>query len=111
MIPRTVPCDNAVAVTITSPLRHLCPFVNEVDYGTVTVTWQTIGATYELHSLAEYLRGFKDSEMSHESITDRIRHDLAACSDLDVVSVETTWTTAGMGVSCSSTPIPAGVTP
>lgn len=109
--PTTVPCDNDVAVTVTSPLRHRCPFVDEVDDGTVTITWEPLGSTYELHSLAEYLHGFKDSEISHEAISDRIRHDLSAHLDIHVVSVETTWMTAGMEVSCSTLPTHAAVTP
>lgn len=107
----TKPCDSDVTVTASGPIRHRCPFVNEIDDGTISITWQPLGETYELHSLAEYLRGFKDAEMSHEAVTDRIRHDLSVVPRINLISVETTWTTAGMGVLCSTRPTRAEVTP
>lgn len=98
----TVKDSSDVVVSIKADLRHLCPHVEEIDYGTVEITWRVDGSTYELHSLAEYLRGFKDSEISHEQITDRIRHDLSVNEGIELVSVETTWGTAGMEVRCST---------
>lgn len=103
----TVEDSSDVTITAKATLRHLCPHVEEVDYGTVTIAWRVNGATYELHSLAEYLRGFKDSRISHEQITDRIRHDLSVVDGIELVSVETTWDTAGMEVRCSTSPTPA----
>lgn len=103
---RTVDSQAPVEMTVTAPLRHLCPFVDEVDEGTVTVTWAVDGTTHELHALADYLRGWKDSTVSHEEITDRIAHDLQA-TGLHVREVTTAWTTAGMEVRCSTSPTPA----
>lgn len=107
----TVEDSSDVTVSVTADLRHLCPHIDEVDNGTVTIAWRVNGGTYELHSLAEYLREFKDSRISHEQITDRIRHDLSVVDGIELVSVETTWDTAGMEVRCATTPIPARVTP
>ena len=104
----TVPCDADVTMTAAGDLMHLCPFVDEVDRGRITITWQTFGQTFELHALADYLRGFKDSAISHEQITDRIRHDLATVDGLALVSVGTTWETAGMEVRCSTSPTLVG---
>lgn len=104
----TVPDSSDVTVTATGDLIHRCPHVNEVDYGTVTITWHVRGETYELHSLAEYLRGFKDADLSHEQITDRIRNDLSAESHIEMVGVESTWQTAGMEVRCSTSPTLVG---
>jgi len=97
-------------MTVTAEVQHLCPFVEEVDNGTITVMWRTNGATFELHSLREYLDGFKDSEISHEMLTDRIRHDLSAMQGVKIVAVESTWDTAGMEVQCYTSPTPAVVT-
>ena len=105
-----VPMTANVKMSVAAEVRHLCPFVNEADNGTVTVTWRTNGATFELHSLREYLNGFKDSEISHEMLTDRIRHDLSVTQGVEVVAVESTWDTAGMEVQCSTSPTPAEVT-
>jgi len=101
--------DSSADVTVrtTGDLTHLCPFKNEVDHGTVAIVWRALGKTYELHSLAEYLQRFKDCEMSHEAITDRIRSDLSVVVGIDLVSVETTWHTAGLSVTCESrVPLP-----
>lgn len=107
MIPDTVAADADVTVTITGPLIHLCPFRDEEDLGTITLTWACHGQTFELHSLAEYLGCREQTQLSHEEITDRIAFDLGSVDGLDLLSIETTWTTAGMGVTCSTSPTPA----
>lgn len=91
-----------VTVTAIGALVHLCPHVDEVDNGTIEITWRVDGKTLELHTLAKYLSRFKDSRLSHEQITDRIAHDLSI--EVDVISVTTRWQTAGMEVSCSTSP-------
>lgn len=103
---KTVSCPAPVDMQVTAPLRHLCPFVDEVDDGTVTVRWSTRGGTFELHALAGYFAGWADSTLSHEEITDRILTDLQALR-VEVLEVVTTWTTAGMEVRCSTSPTPA----
>lgn len=107
----TVDDSSDVTITATGALRHRCPYRNEIDRGHVTITWRVDGKSYELHSLAEYLSGFADVEVSHEQITDHISHDLSVIAGIELLSVETTWTTAGMEVRCSTSPIPAVVTP
>lgn len=91
-----------VTMKASGALRHMCPFVKEVDNGTITITWGTRGATLELHALRRYLDTFRDREISHEDLTDLIRTDLAGLSGLTNVRVETTWDTAGMEVKCST---------
>lgn len=105
-----VPDTSAVTITATGAITHLCPHVDEVDNGRISITWRVDGQTYELHSLAAYLRSFKDSRLSHEALTDRIRHELSVVDGIELVAVETTWTTAGLGVTCSTSPTPAGAT-
>lgn len=108
---QTMPVSTDATVTASGPLVHLCPVVDEVDEGHITITWRILGETFELHSLAEYLRGWKDSRLSHEQITDTIRHELSTASTwIELVSVETTWLTAGLEVSCSTSPILAAAT-
>lgn len=102
MIPQTVDCDNDVTVTVGGVLRHACPFVDEQDIGTITVVWATGGKTFELHAFRQYLDTFNNSRVSHESITDRIQHDLSVVPGLILVSVTTTWNTAGFQVLVES---------
>ena len=108
MIPRTVPIDSVVQMSATADIQHLCPFVNEVDNGTVTITWKAAGWTFELHSLRDYLNSHKDREISHEDLTAEIRAELGSHHGINNVTVETKWRTAGMEVTYSSWLIPAG---
>lgn len=102
------PVNADVVMTATAPLRHLCPFKNERDVGSAEIAWRTKGGkTLELHELRDYLDSFAEVEISHEELTDRIRRELFEL--LDVVSVETTWVTAGMEISCSTLPTHAAV--
>lgn len=101
---RTEPSTADVTMHATSLLIHRCPFVDEVDNGTVTIAWRVDGQTIELHSLRDYLASFRDSEIAHESLTDRIRHDLGTTPGIADVTVTTTWDTAGMEVTCSTSP-------
>lgn len=107
---KTVPCVSDVTMRVNARLIHLCPFKDEVDNGHVVVTWRVNGQTLELHALAQYLNAWAAVTISHEEITDRIRHDLATVDGLTDVSVETFWDTAGMDVTCSTSPTLA-VTP
>jgi len=102
MSPRTVPVETKVRVSATAPLQHMCPFVQEVDNGTVTILWDTDGWTFELHSLRDYLNTHKDREISHEDLTAELRAELASHHGINNVTVETKWRTAGMEVTCSS---------
>lgn len=54
---------------MTSPATHLCPFVREVDHGTVRVSWHTSGQTVELHQLAVLIDACSSTEISHEQWT------------------------------------------
>jgi NADPH-dependent 7-cyano-7-deazaguanine reductase QueF len=101
----TVEDTSDVTITATGDIRHRCPHVDEVDRGRVTITWRVRGRTYELHSLAEYLKGFADAHLSHEQITDRIRHDLSVVREIELVSVDTTWFTADLTVSVTTQPV------
>lgn len=105
---RTVEDSSDVTLTATTDLRHRCPHVDETDIGRVTITWRVLGKSYELHSLAKYLDGFRDSILSHEQITDRIRHDLSVVREIELISVNTTWVTAHMEVTCSTSPTLVG---
>jgi NADPH-dependent 7-cyano-7-deazaguanine reductase QueF len=97
---KTVPVETNVDVSITAPIQHLCPFVNEVDNGTVTIGWATHGWTFELHSLRDYLGTFADREISHEALTQEIRDELSGHHWHGIlrVSVSSEWRTAGMRV-------------
>lgn len=97
----TVEAPHGTVLRVTAPLVHLCPFRDEVDKGAVTITWETEGQTFELHSLASYLQSFRPVRISHEALTLHIKDSLNASAGLTVVSVATLWGTAGLGVGCS----------
>lgn len=102
-LPEIVPHNRAaVRMVISSPLRHQCPFVDEVDQGAIALTWTTDGGTIELHSLRKYLDGFRDRRISHEELTGLIRGEVRGLDGIKDITVETTWNTAGMGVRCST---------
>jgi NADPH-dependent 7-cyano-7-deazaguanine reductase QueF len=74
--------------------------VEEVDTGTVTITWRCEQNTIELHSLAAYLDSWAEQKISSEEITEQIMRDLEQQLDgIQSMSVSTTWETAGMTVT------------
>ena len=104
----TTPIEAAVRMETTASIQHMCPFVHEVDNGTITVAWETDGWTFELHSLRAYLNSFQDREISHEDLTAEVEAELSGHYGIEAVSVSTTWRTAGMEVLCSTSPILVG---
>lgn len=96
--PKRVPTIGGGVVAVTAPLRHLCPFVDEVDEGEVRLSWSVNGMTFELHSLAAYLDSFAEEKVSHEELTVRIFRELGS----SMVGVTTEWRTAGMTVTVSA---------
>jgi NADPH-dependent 7-cyano-7-deazaguanine reductase QueF len=89
-------------VTVKSVLIHRCPHVEEVDVGTVAISWRCTDVTLELHSLAAYLATWESQKISSEEITMQIRNDLEQLDGLDDVDVSTTWQTAGFSVLIES---------
>lgn len=102
-LPDLVPEESTARVTVTGRLHHLCPHVDEVDSGTVEISWTCAGQTIELHSLADYLRDYAGERISHEQITHAIRTELAALYGIADVQVRTTWATAGLQVRAELT--------
>lgn len=98
----TVEAPHGTVLRITAPLVHECPFKQETDEGSVTITWETEGRTFELHSLAAYLKTFAPVRISHEALTRHLKDSLNASTGLTVVSVATRWGTAGLDVACST---------
>jgi NADPH-dependent 7-cyano-7-deazaguanine reductase QueF len=92
---RNIPSNARVLVRVTAPVSKRCPFVDEIDVGTVTLTWSTDGKTAELHALREWLDTFKDRAISHEDFTREVADRLNG-------QAESTWMTAGMEVRCST---------
>lgn len=104
MILDVVPEASRSRITITGQLVHQCPHKHETDDGTVTISWTCAGATLELHSLTHYLASFQGVPVTHETITEQIRGDLAAIDGIDNVTVTTTWTTAQLDVRVEAMP-------
>lgn len=105
--PATVPVEANVTMSASADIQHMCPFVQEVDNGSIAITWRAEGWTFELHSLRAYLNTFADREISHEDLTEEIRAELNGHHGLTIEAVSTTWRTAGMGINCFTSPIPA----
>lgn len=106
---KTVPEPADVTLTVTARVQHLCPHVDEIDHGAVSVTWSTDGATFELHALRDYLASWASTRISHESLTDTIRAELAATPGVHLLAVHSSWETAGMDVSVTSKEAPDSV--
>jgi NADPH-dependent 7-cyano-7-deazaguanine reductase QueF len=102
----TVDASGDVTVRTHGDITHLCPFRDEVDRGRIDISWRVDGQTIELHSLRDYLDGYATSALSHEAITDRIRHDLSVLPGVVLLAVTTRWTTADMEVACATSPTP-----
>lgn len=105
---KTVPIEATVALATTADIQHMCPFVQEVDNGKVTITWEAEGWTIELHSLRAYLNTFQDREISHEELTEEIGVELNSHHGITIKYITTAWRTAGMEVMCSFLPTRVG---
>jgi NADPH-dependent 7-cyano-7-deazaguanine reductase QueF len=106
-LPNLVGTDFQGTVALNAPIRHLCPFKDEVDSGTITITWTCAGFTIELHSLASYLAQFSDSAISHEDLVEFIALDMDALGNgIAATSVTARFTTAGLGVEVSRGAVP-----
>jgi len=80
-----------VSVTLRRSVIKLCPFVNEVDRGELTLTVPDTAP--ELHALAESVCGFSDVRISHEDYTRQLHRMLPVGS-----TVVTRWKTADWDV-------------
>lgn len=61
---------------LTMPAVHLCPYVEETDEVTVEVHYDVDNQAIELHSFAEYLRGYAEEKISHEDLAQKIATDV-----------------------------------
>lgn len=104
---KTVPIEANVRLSAKANIQHLCPFVQEIDNGTLTATWDADGWTLELHALHAYLGTFAGREISHEELTSEVQAELSSHYGINNVSVTSNWRTAGMEVACSTSPTPA----
>lgn len=103
-----VPSAPGVRVTVNAPIRHLCPFKDEIDDGQLTLSWRTDHSTVELHSLRNFLGAFADAPISHEEVVSEIWGAMSRVGGIRSVSVHTTWRTAGLEVTCSTSPTRVG---
>jgi NADPH-dependent 7-cyano-7-deazaguanine reductase QueF len=109
--PLAVPCSVVTDVEVTLPLRHLCPYADEADEGTVEIRWTSgtddappLTRTIELHALAAYLDTFATRRLSHEEVTAAIQRRLEELRGLTVQPVVTRWVTAGAEVVVRAVP-------
>lgn len=78
-------------ITVRAPIVHLCPHVNELDVGTVEMTFTGLEAP-ELHGLRRRLESFAGIKATHEAVTDILAQDYPNAE------IVTYWMTAGMEV-------------
>jgi NADPH-dependent 7-cyano-7-deazaguanine reductase QueF len=100
--PVAVPAVAGVRVSAAGWVRHLCPHVDEADFGSSAIAWTTKDATIELHSLAAYLGTYADQKISHEDLVAAITADLDALPGITDVTVTAQFHTAGFVVEVSS---------
>lgn len=74
---------------VTSPITHLCPHVDEVDHGTITLHFA--GSAPELHEVRRFLDSYAAVKITHEELTEQIA-EAYGCA------VSTRWRTAGLDV-------------
>jgi NADPH-dependent 7-cyano-7-deazaguanine reductase QueF len=86
-------------ICINGFITHLCPFADETDHGTITVTYRPWHHEIELHSFADYLDSFADTKISHEELTRQIRSELDEWVDPRRLTVRTEFKTAGLTIS------------
>jgi hypothetical protein len=108
---KTVEAAPGIRVTVTGPVVHQCPFRDETDEGVITIAWNTgAGTTLELHGLREFLDLLDEWVVSHETYVDGVRDELSALLGLPV-AVSAQFETAGLEVSCSTSPTLSAVAP
>lgn len=96
----SVPCADVVEMAAEFVASHLCPFVDEVDEGAVTVSWVTsCGETFELHALAAVVGSREKERVSHERWTADLADVLGAGAKVDGLTVTSVWSTAGAKVT------------
>lgn len=92
----SVPCPDTVEMSAEFTARHLCPFVEEADEGTVTISWVTAhGETFELHALAKLVAARQFERVSHEQWTADLASAVAAGARVSGLVVSSVWSTAG----------------
>lgn len=81
---------------VAEEFTSLCPITGHPDFGVVTVRFEPQpasagGVCVELKSLKLYYQSFRDEGAFYESVTNRIRNDLAALLDPVWLRVVTRW--------------------
>lgn len=60
------------SVTMEMPVEHLCPFVDEVDLGELTIWFEPLLKTVELHAASRWVRRYQRITISHEDLVDEV---------------------------------------
>lgn len=97
----TADCSAPVYVEIGARITKLCPFKDEVDYGTVTIGYWVEGKTLELHALRALLDTYSDKKMTHEDFVNKLAEELTVTLE-SPTAVTSKWETAGLCVEVST---------
>ncbi|CAG0955633.1 7-cyano-7-deazaguanine reductase [Phycisphaerales bacterium] len=85
---------------VADEFTSVCPVTGQPDFGAVTVRFEPRpakagGLCVELKSLKTYLQSFRNEGIYYESVTNRIRDDLARLMDPTWMLVKTDWKVRG----------------
>ena len=58
-----------------------CPFSGYPDFATLKITYQPNNKVIELKAIKLYLNSFREKQISHEEVTNKILDDLVEASD------------------------------
>jgi 7-cyano-7-deazaguanine reductase len=86
----------------TPELTCLCPVTGQPDFATIVITYVPDDQIVELKSLKSYLWSFRNEEVHHEDITNRILDDLVSALSPSSMTVVTEWLIRG-GISTTVT--------
>lgn len=74
-----------------------CPVTDEEDVGMIEIYYTDATRLPELHEVARLLEHYDEAAITHENYTAMM------CRLFDANKVVTTWSTAGLGVTCTAT--------
>jgi 7-cyano-7-deazaguanine reductase len=95
---------------VAEEVTSLCPRTGQPDFGRVILRYGPGGHCVELKSLKLYYQSYRDEGIFYESVTNRIRDDLAALLAPKWLQVVTEWRPRGgicSRVIATHGPVPA----
>jgi 7-cyano-7-deazaguanine reductase len=76
---------------VNEEFTSVCPVTGHPDFGTITLRYEPLALCVELKSLKLYHQSFRNEGIFYESVTNKMREDLAACMQPKWMQVVTNW--------------------